>query len=149
MSKSEEPAKIEFISRGIVFHEERVLMCRHRKHGYVYLPGGHVEPGESASDALVREMMEECNCEVKIGPCLLIEEHRFTQMAKPRHEVNIYFRMTVVAARQIVSQEDHIDFVWLDIDRLANFDVRPRHAIAVVTNARCENPLAWQSIRST
>ena len=41
------------------------------KHSYVpgwYLPGGGVEPGESALDALARELKEEGNIEIEAAP---------------------------------------------------------------------------------
>jgi ADP-ribose pyrophosphatase YjhB (NUDIX family) len=47
---------------GLVLAEERILLARQEKHGASYwlLPGGGVEEGEALTDALVRELREEC-----------------------------------------------------------------------------------------
>ena len=50
---------IEIIARGALICSRRLLLCRNRKHGHVFLPGGHVEFGEPARAALEREMREE------------------------------------------------------------------------------------------
>jgi ADP-ribose pyrophosphatase YjhB (NUDIX family) len=49
MHETPQPTRIEVIARGVMFHEEHVLLCQNCKHGYYYLPGGHVEPGEAAA----------------------------------------------------------------------------------------------------
>ena len=48
--------------------EDRVLLVR-AANGRFYLPGGRIEPGESASEALAREVAEECGLLVRVsGP---------------------------------------------------------------------------------
>jgi 1-acyl-sn-glycerol-3-phosphate acyltransferase len=51
------------ISRGIVFVKERLLVVKRARAGRTYfvLPGGHMDPEESARDAAVREIKEETN----------------------------------------------------------------------------------------
>ena len=55
---------------GIIFHERKFLAEKRKKSdkidpGIVSLPGGHVELGETRKAALIREMKEEVNIEVK------------------------------------------------------------------------------------
>ena len=47
---------IELIARGVFVRGGAVLLCQNVKHGYYYLPGGHVEFGEAAAVALAREI---------------------------------------------------------------------------------------------
>ena len=46
--------------------EDRVLLVR-AANGRFYLPGGRIEPFETAEDALIREVAEECGLEVRVG----------------------------------------------------------------------------------
>jgi ADP-ribose pyrophosphatase YjhB (NUDIX family) len=58
--------------RGLVCDEAgRVLLVRHTYIAGWYLPGGGIEPGESARDALTREMAEEGGAEIIGAPRLI------------------------------------------------------------------------------
>lgn len=76
-------APIEVIARGVWIVGQQVLLCRNRKHGHVFLPGGHVEFGESAAEALAREFLEETGQRVRIGTFLGGVEASFIQRRKP------------------------------------------------------------------
>jgi len=96
------PQHIEVLARGLVIVRGRALLCRDRTGGYLYLPGGHVEPNEPAAEAVRREFIEETGRDVRVGPLLLCGEQLFTQSGRPkasgeprpakrRHEINLIF----------------------------------------------------------
>lgn len=85
--------EIEIVSRGVLIAEGCVLLCRNKKHGHSYLPGGHVDPFETASHALAREMIEEAALPIRVGGLLLVSENSFVQNGKPRHEINLVFHV--------------------------------------------------------
>jgi len=76
-------SRIETIARGLWRQGDRVLLCRDLAHGHAYLPGGHVETGETAAEAVRREIEEECGAHVTVGPPLLCWEALFEQASEP------------------------------------------------------------------
>jgi 8-oxo-dGTP pyrophosphatase MutT (NUDIX family) len=44
----------------------RIGLIRHPRYGRVMLPGGHIEPDESAAEAALREVAEEAGLEVRL-----------------------------------------------------------------------------------
>ncbi|MEE9516902.1 MAG: NUDIX hydrolase [Candidatus Adiutricales bacterium] len=56
---------------GLIFKGEKALLVRRVKNpgrGQWSIPGGAIKAGETLSQALLREMREETNLEVEIGP---------------------------------------------------------------------------------
>ena len=56
---------------GLIFKGEKALLVRRAKNpgrGQWSIPGGAIKAGETLSRALLREMREETNLEVEIGP---------------------------------------------------------------------------------
>jgi 8-oxo-dGTP pyrophosphatase MutT (NUDIX family) len=50
-----------------LIRERRVLMVTARRRDVIYLPGGKIDPGETAADAAVREAREEVSVRVTPG----------------------------------------------------------------------------------
>lgn len=121
---------IESIARGVLIHDSRVLMCQNIKHGYFYLPGGHIEFGERARDALNREMIEETGLGCEVGPLLLSSEHHFSDSKRAHHEINLVFHMEQLGGQptppdQVASNESDIGFAWIDLAQVLETDIRP------------------------
>jgi ADP-ribose pyrophosphatase YjhB (NUDIX family) len=62
---------------AVVVRDDHLLVIHRRKHGteYFTLPGGGVQPGESAVQACARELEEEAGLHVVVGECLLTLEN--------------------------------------------------------------------------
>lgn len=123
------------IARGVLLHGGAVLVCENLKHGYVYLPGGHVEFGESAAAALEREFLEECGAKVKTAHLLLADEGTFATKKRRHHELNLVFHVELVGGdpRRIKSLEKDIAFRWLDLAAVPEADLRPLAAKALLS----------------
>ena len=59
--------EITFMYRvgGIALHEGRLLVEHNLRHGFSFVPGGRVEYGENAIQALSRELQEEFGGDVQ------------------------------------------------------------------------------------
>ena len=157
-----EPKQIEIIARGLILDRGWALLCRNTAKGYYYLPGGHVEPGEPAKQALERELVEEANLQIEAGECAFICECCFQQEGKARHELNMVFHVepprscrspdgaehTGIPA-EILSCEDGIEFEWIELATLTDIDFRPLVIRAWVVSG-CDlgdiNRPGWMSI---
>ncbi len=87
--------KIRIRACGICIHEDKVLMMKHQailgRLPFWAPPGGGVELGETASDALKREFLEETGLVVEVNELLLMNE--FVNL--PLHGIELFFRVQI------------------------------------------------------
>jgi ADP-ribose pyrophosphatase YjhB (NUDIX family) len=60
------PVTTEIVARAVIRREDRILVACPVGEDWCFLPGGHVEPGESVESALLRELAEELGTEASI-----------------------------------------------------------------------------------
>ena len=89
--KEYELAGIETIARGVCVRDGKLLLCRAKGGSSTYLPGGHIEFGETGRQALVREVKEELGVESSTGAFLGVVENAFLQHGKPHAEINLVY----------------------------------------------------------
>jgi 8-oxo-dGTP diphosphatase len=138
-----ESLDVEVISRGLTIDDGRVLLCRNEKHGYFYLPGGHVEFGETAAAGLAREFQEEAGIDVNVGDLAFVHEHIFRQGRRVRHELNLVFHVEL-STNQVESQEEKIAFEWVPLAGIGERDVRP-DAVRQWLTRPIGGPIRWDS----
>lgn len=111
-------ARTEYLARALMWRDGRVLVCRDLKHGHAYLPGGHVESDESAAEAAMRELDEECGLAGRVGQVRVVWEARFVQQGVAKQEVSVVFHVEPPAEgawpAEVGSWEPHIAFEWVD-----------------------------------
>lgn len=80
---------------GICITEEGLLLVHHTalgKHGSLWAPpGGGMEYGENAHEALKREFMEETNLEIEVGEFLFVHEY----LDPPLHGIELFFEVKI------------------------------------------------------
>lgn len=138
---------IETIARGLFVADGRVLICRSVKHGHGYLPGGHVEHGETGADALMREMLEEAGVGIKVGPLVAVAEHRFVQKSKPKHEINLVYQAALTSKKPICSCEPEIEFLWVNGKELRAMRILPTGLVPWIGAALRTKPTAKPTLR--
>ena len=138
-----EVSGIENIARGVCIVDGHVLLCRPKKGGYTYLPGGHIEFGEKGAEALRREVLEELGVESSVGDLLGVVETSFVQHGKPHAEISLVYRLELDnegrrkkeegrsedgisgGLPELRSCEDWIDFTWWPVDRIDEANLLP------------------------
>ena len=84
---------------------------------YQALPGGHLEPDETASECVVREMREEFDVAIVIDHLAYVAEGFFAHRGRRLHEVVFYFVAHLADPDVVVrSREEHIRARWLALD---------------------------------
>lgn len=118
---------IETIARGVCIVDGKVLLCLPKDRSYAYLPGGHIEFGETGREALVREMKEETGLDATAGELVDVVESSFVQKGERHCEINLVYRMSLAERDfgRTESREDWICFEWVPCERLGNVNLLP------------------------
>lgn len=116
--------KTEILVRAVIQDGNKVLVCKKLNKRYFFFPGGHLEFGESAKDALARELKEELGVAVKKCSFIGGSEHTFVEDGIKHHEINLAFD-TSVKKINTKSQENHLKFLLLDKNSLVKEKVLP------------------------
>jgi len=130
--------EIETIARGVCAADGKVLLCKAKGGSSTYLPGGHIEFGETAAEALVREMKEESGQDVEVGRLLGVLENSFLQHGEKHCEINLVYEMSLSPRRDgadsaVNAIEPWIEFEWRDIGDLASANLLPTEISKFIT----------------
>lgn len=112
----------------MIISDNRILAMHDERSPYFYLPGGRVVMGETAEQAVIREMQEELDITPKIIRPVWLNQAFFTEDVDNLcyHELCIYFLMDVSGTdllkkgdkfTKVEGKHTHV-FEWLAFNRL-------------------------------
>jgi 8-oxo-dGTP pyrophosphatase MutT (NUDIX family) len=116
---------IESIARGVAIADGKILLCRAKGGKTSYLPGGHIEFGETGREALEREIREELGVVAKTGRFLGVVENSFFQHEKPHFEINLVYELIFTSPVEAKAVEDWIEFEWVKLEDLDSAKILP------------------------
>lgn len=116
--------QFELCARAVVRHWGKILVCMAKKSGIYFFPGGHIDFGETAKNALKRELAEELGVKLKKCSYVGTVENVYKEDGQVHHEINLVFDCVVGKPRD-QSREDHIDFSFLDKKAFAKAKILP------------------------
>ncbi len=138
--------EIQLLARAIIEDHGRFLIAHAKGASNTYMPGGHVDPGESLKYALARELKEELGIAAKVGHYLGAIEHTWEGAAGNNHEISHFFRVTSSGAnadQAPKSLEDHIEFSWLSPSEFAEHNLQPAPLRQLITNLKSQPQTIW------
>ena len=113
--------KVEVVA-GIIYFENEILCVQRPQNKLKYIsekfefPGGKIEKGESKSDALKRELLEELSISPKINSEYLTVIHEY-----PDFELTMHSFICEADSKELKLNE-HISLEWLPIHELTHLD---------------------------
>ncbi|OBR94359.1 putative hydrolase YutF [Clostridium ragsdalei P11] len=117
---------------GIIFDKsQRVLLMKRTDNGLWGIPSGHVEPGETVEEAIIREINEETGLKVKVNRLIGIYSDPVSQVfsypnGKINHFITTCFECEVVGGNLIKEGEETLDVNYFDFNYLPK-NLLPMH----------------------
>ncbi|MFZ2456395.1 MAG: NUDIX domain-containing protein [Candidatus Altiarchaeia archaeon] len=118
---------------ALIFNSEgkMFLMKSHKWHDTYVIPGGHIELGETAEEALAREIKEETALDIYDIEFLCIQEFIYDNAFwKKRHFIFLDYACKTKTTNVVLNSEGH-DHIWVTLDETkdSNVDLYTRNAI--------------------
>ena len=107
---------------AIIEQDDLVLCALRSEHmvlpGKWEFPGGKLEVNELPEDALIREIKEELNIEIKIIEALPIAEHAYV----PEKIIQLIPYRCAIVGNETPSASEHAELRWVKRDELLQLD---------------------------
>jgi len=123
---------IRTAARALIIHEQKLLVIkmRDRSGTFYILPGGGQNHGETLSEGLQRECLEEIGTQVRVGELLYVREyigknHEFRKNHSAFHQVENVFRCYLPNPDQI-GQGTELDKKQIGIEWIPLADLSSR-----------------------
>ena len=137
-----EEGRFYYCVRAIIIRDNKLLAMHDEVSPYFYLPGGKVAMGETAEEAVLREVLEEFKIKAKIVRPLWLCQNFFTlkQKNEKYHEIGLYFLLdipkgTLTENEFVLKEGKHtLRFNWLEIEKLKDEFLYPEFIKSEVAN---------------
>ncbi len=116
----------EILARGVCVESNKILLARFKPKDYYFLPGGHVEFGESVLSALEREIEEEMGIKIKATEVRTVFEHTWSGKNGLVHEYSFITSFEFGEEKLINSRIDHLEFEWVSLDHFDKINFLPQ-----------------------
>ena len=125
----------KFRVSGLIMKNNKLLLVDMNDSGFLCLPGGYVELGETTEVAVKRELLEEVGKKFDISKYLgVVENYFINKYSKRIYEISFYYLMTSIenidTNNFTIIENDKgnkikLNFKWIDLKEIGNYDIRP------------------------
>ena len=118
MAKQQQYVKVS--AHGLIKRDDKFLFTRRPLNddympGLCDTPGGTIEFGEKANDALIREIQEETNLTIKPGKIIFCHDHLSNS---ERHQFTLVYECEYINCEVKLDPLEHDDFKWATLEEL-------------------------------
>lgn len=107
--------EIHIAAAMILDAEQQILLVRKKGSAFYQLPGGKIAKGESAVEALLRELQEELGLSFSAAQCTYLGHHTTLAVNEANTRVRgSLFRIQLEAAHQPIALAEIEELVWLN-----------------------------------
>ena len=90
----------KFRVSGLIIKNNKLLLVDMDNSGFLCLPGGYVELGETTEEAIKREFIEETKRKVVIEKYLgVVENYFINKYCKKIHEISFYYLISIASPK--------------------------------------------------
>lgn len=126
-------------AEGIIYDKDfaRILVQCDKEESFFRFPGGGVEFGETACEAIARELIEEFDLTVWVGPLALVNESIVEYDGIQRHDCTLLHWCRLRDDGDILEwkrhkEHDGIKLIWKTIGELETKPLYPEGALEVI-----------------
>lgn len=101
------------------------LMKSHKWRNKYVVPGGHIELGEKAVDALKREIKEETGLDIYDIEFLLLQEHIFDSTFWKRKHFIFLDYVCKTDSKEVKLNSEGQEYVWVSIEKALKLQLEP------------------------
>ena len=112
----------------IIVHEKKILLMYRKKNNaeYYCIPGGHIEPKETAKEAAIREIKEETTLDVKLVDFMV-------ELENQGRKETYFFAKSFLGSVKLSGEErernspsDMFKLEWIDKEKLSELLIYPK-----------------------
>ncbi len=118
-----EEKRVTEVVAALIWRGERFLICQrpaHKARGLLWeFVGGKIEPGESGSEALVRECREELDITVEVGEVFTNVTHEYPDLTV---HLTLYHAKIAQGEPKLL---EHNAMDWIRVEEIPDYDFCP------------------------